>query len=86
MPASRPRSRTCTARSTPSPATASRQGRLRLRAGDVVVLSELQLFTDLTDAGIHVNVVGGPIPFDTRKPRPATEMAKASLLSSVKSS
>ncbi|WP_350277856.1 recombinase family protein [Kribbella sp. HUAS MG21] len=49
------------------------------RAGDVVVLSELdrlgrsqtemlQLFTELTAAGVHVNVTGGPIPFDTRSP------------------
>ncbi|MFF1818410.1 recombinase family protein [Kribbella sp. NPDC058245] len=73
----------------------NRQGwqelRPRLRAGDVLVLAELDrlgrsqtemlhLFTELTDAGIHVNVIGGPIPFDTRSPGPATEMAKALLL------
>jgi DNA invertase Pin-like site-specific DNA recombinase len=65
--------------------------RPRLRAGDVVVLSELdrlgrsqtemlQLFNELTSMGVHVNVIGGPIPFDTRKPGPVTEMAKALLL------
>lgn len=73
----------------------NRQGwlelRPRLRAGDVLVLSELDrlgrsqtemlhLFTELTDTGIHVNVIGGPIPFDTRNPGAATEMAKALLL------
>jgi DNA invertase Pin-like site-specific DNA recombinase len=73
----------------------NRQGwlelRPRLRGGDVVVLSELdrlgrsqtemlQLFNELTAMGVHVNVIGGPIPFDTRKPGPATEMAKALLL------
>jgi hypothetical protein len=30
--------------------------------------------------GVHVNVIGGPIPFDTRIAGPATEMAKALLL------
>ena len=40
----------------------------------------LQLFTELTDMGVHVNVIGGPIPFDTRNRGPATEMAKALLL------
>lgn len=73
----------------------NRQGwlelRPRLRAGDVLLLSELdrlgrsqtemlQLFNELTTMGVHVNVIGGPIPFDTRKPGPATEMAKALLL------
>ncbi len=73
----------------------NRQGwlelRPRLRAGDVVVLSELdrlgrsqtemlQLFHDLTEMGVHVNVIGGPIPFDTRNVGPVTEMAKALLL------
>ncbi|HEY0616397.1 MAG TPA: recombinase family protein [Kribbella sp.] len=73
----------------------NRQGwfelRPRLRAGDVLVLPELdrlgrsqtemlQLFTELTEMGVHVNVIGGPIPFDTRIPGPATEMAKALLV------
>jgi DNA invertase Pin-like site-specific DNA recombinase len=73
----------------------NRQGwlelRPRLRAGDVLVLSQLdrlgrsqtemlQLFNELTTMGVHVNVIGGPIPFDTRNPGPATEMAKALLL------
>jgi DNA invertase Pin-like site-specific DNA recombinase len=40
----------------------------------------LQLFNELTDMGVHVNVIGGPIPFDTRNHGPATEMAKALLL------
>jgi DNA invertase Pin-like site-specific DNA recombinase len=65
--------------------------RPRLRAGDVLVLAELdrlgrsqtemlQLFTKLTTMGVHINVIGGPIPFDTRVPGPATEMAKATLI------
>ena len=73
----------------------NRQGwlelRPRLRSGDVLVLSELdrlgrsqtemlQLCNELTAMGVHVNIMGGPIPFDTRKPDPATEMAKALLL------
>ena len=73
----------------------NRQGwielRPRLRAGDLLVLSELdrlgrsqtemiQLFNELTATGVHVNVLGGPIPFDTRNAGPATEMAKAILL------
>lgn len=73
----------------------NRQGwlelRPRLRAGDVLVLSELdrlgrsqtemiQLFNELTTMGVDVNVLGGPIPFDTRNAGPATEMAKAILM------
>ncbi|WP_344116866.1 recombinase family protein [Kribbella alba] len=73
----------------------NRQGwlelRPRLRAGDVLNLPELDrlgrtqtemlhLFNELTAMGVHVNVIGGPIPFDTRNPGPATEMAKALLL------
>ncbi|MFD7160466.1 hypothetical protein ACFV9C_38170 [Kribbella sp. NPDC059898] len=40
----------------------------------------IQLFTELTAMGVHVNVLGGPIPLDTRVPGPATEMAKALLI------
>ncbi|MGC4939830.1 recombinase family protein [Kribbella sp. DT2] len=73
----------------------NRQGwlelRPRLRAGDILTLPELDrlgrtqtemlhLFNELTTMGVYVNVIGGPIPFDTRNPGPATEMAKALLL------
>ena len=65
--------------------------RPRLRAGDVLNLPELdrlglsrtemiQLFNELTAMGVYVNVLGGPIPVDTRVPGPATEMAKALLI------
>jgi DNA invertase Pin-like site-specific DNA recombinase len=40
----------------------------------------LQLFNELIKRGVYVNVIGGPIPFDTRQPGPVTEMAKALLL------
>ncbi|MEU4196835.1 hypothetical protein AB0E69_33375 [Kribbella sp. NPDC026611] len=40
----------------------------------------LQLFNELTTMCVHIDVIGGPIPFDTRKPGPATELAKALLL------
>lgn len=67
------------------------QLRPRLRSGDCLVLSELdrlgrtqtemiQLFAELTALGIHVAVLAGPIPFDTRTPGAGTEMAKALLI------
>lgn len=64
--------------------------RAQLRPGDVLALDSLDrigrsthkmlsLTHELISEGVHLAVLGGPIPFDTRNPGPATDMAIAML-------